>query len=533
MFARWFFVKLRAAEKALEQGRLDDAYAAAVNHGFRADSRGQKLLDALVKPLIARARLHRQAGRYSDALADLDKLEAIDRAGPDVQTLRQQVLEEMRRGAADAAEQHEAAVRAADRLRAGRLETGRIDIERVEDSRRRADLAEELQRRVQRGSELLRQAREALDRDDLLVAVRFWQEACNRFGRTAESNETAARLAAACRRALDRWHQEGRLERLLVAGPGIGALVAHDPTLAEHERLLELCARAAGQLAARDYDGLRRTLLRIKAAGGEAAWVTAALAALAQIGEGQELLLASPLGLFMSVPGGPVEETRMTRPAQAGTADAGHEDQPCERNAARLDEALLLLVDGGGSSLLLRSDLIRLGRAGSSAGIDVPIPADVQSHHADLVRRGDDCFLTAYGPVEVNQSRIEHVLLRDGDRIVLGGKAKITFVKPSSVSASAVLRMSHRCRLPQDVSEVILFRDTCLIGPDVACHVRTNADHGRVVLFERAGCLRARQTAGRHYLSNDVRSVAVGDTVELGDLRFTIKRYEHCPGATT
>jgi hypothetical protein len=96
MFARWLFVRLSAAEKALRQGRIDEAYAAAMQPELRQDSRGERLLDELVKPLVARARLHRQAGRWADALADLDRLVAVGRATPEAQALRQQVVDEMR-----------------------------------------------------------------------------------------------------------------------------------------------------------------------------------------------------------------------------------------------------------------------------------------------------------------------------------------------------------------------------------------------------------------------------------------------------
>jgi hypothetical protein len=190
-----------------------------------------------------------------------------------------------------------------------------------------------------------------------------------------------------------------------------------------------------------------------------------------------------------------------------------------------LDRPLLVLVDGGCSALLVRREHVRLGCAGGSGAVDVPLPADVQSHHAEIVRRGEDYFLTAYGPVTVNRRRVEHTLLRDGDRIVLGDNAKMVFARPSAKSTTAVLRLSHRCRLPQDVSEVILFDETCLIGPVPSCHVRTAEGTGQVVLFERGGGLHARQTAGNGWLNAAARAVPAGQTLDFGDLRVTVKPY--------
>ena len=527
MFARWLFVRLKAAETALRQGRLDDAYAVALQEDVREHSRAQRLLDDLVKPLLARARLHRQAGRFAEALAALDQLEAIGRGGADAQTLRQQIRIEMRQDDEQAADRRQAYQRAAGEIRAGRLESARHDLRHVDDPLQREELAEELEHRLERGSQLLQQAAEELEQEDVLTAARYWRDACRRFGRTRETDRFAGRLATAFRRALEHWHAEGRIERLLAAREGLAALVPQEPTLAECERLVELCNQAMSQLATADYTALRQTMLRIKAAGGDVAWVHAALDALARVAEGQELLMASPLGLFASTtdtvvlrdqPPAVAQDTPKSKPSAAA--------EPADPRAVRLGPPLLVLVDGGGSNLLVCQDRARIGRADTSAEIDIPVPGNLESHHADITRRGEDYFLTAYGPVEVNRRRVEHTLLRDGDRIVLGSKAKMVFAKPSSKSESAVLKLSHRCRLPQDVSNVVLFRQTCLLGTGASCHLRTQEGGGQVVLFERGGTLHARPTAGRGWAQAEAQPVMTGVPLELGEVRITVKAYE-------
>jgi hypothetical protein len=186
---------------------------------------------------------------------------------------------------------------------------------------------------------------------------------------------------------------------------------------------------------------------------------------------------------------------------------------------------LLMLVDGAGSNLLVPQDCVRLGRAGASQPADVPIPAEIQSHHADIVRDGDDYFLTALGPVRVNHREVKRTLLRDGDRITLGAACRLQFRQPSTRSASAVLALSHRCRLPQDVSAVILFRETCLIGPQASCHVRTGEGRTQVVLFERGGGLYGREAAAAGGKLGDPKPLALGRPAEFGELRVTVKEY--------
>jgi hypothetical protein len=516
MFGRWQNVRLRAAEVALREGRLEDALGPLAEEDLRESPRGRKLADAVVEPLLARARLHRQAGRYSAALADLQQIQTLGRDHPDLATLRARVEAELNDGAERAADAREAARRAADHLRQGRLDTARHDVAQIPNEERRAELAAQLAQREQRGNELLTQAREALERDDVLAALRYWDEAGQRYGRTQESEQFARGLGDACRTATRRWLAGGQIDHLLaVAGP-LGILVQRDPSLGDCERMIELTERAAAALARRDYSELRQTLLRLRGTAGEAHWIENVLNALTRMTGAQEELLASPLGAYASQRS---EESKVSPTADAREAAATPRKTPPD-GALTLREGVVLLVDGGGSSLLLDGERVRIGRASSSSEVDVALPADVEPHHADIVRRGEDFFLHAYGPVVVNRQSVQQVRLNDGDRVTLGN-AKLTFHRPSAKSASAVLRLSHRCRLPMDVSSVVLFIDTCVVGQGAACHVTVREPVGRVVVFEQDGYLHTRPLSGRGHLGAEPAPLKAGQPVEFGDLRVT------------
>jgi len=505
---------MTAAEHALREGRIDEAYATAVQPDVRRDPRGQRLADALVKPLLARARLHRQAGRYREALADLDRLVALDRLSPEAAELRQQVSAAMQADACRHAIRQATYQEAAEQLRAGALESARAQLDRLSDAERREELAGELNRRVQRGAQLLSQATVALERGDVLSAARYWYEAVQRHGRTRQTDDFAARLAQVYCKSAEGWLEQGRLDQVLAAREQIEALAATQPTVGRFTLLAGLCARAAQQLATRDYGDLRETLLRVKGMCPSSDWVAAAVQALDQIARGQEALLAGPLGAVVSV-------TPWSIAMETVDAGATSADPPAA--TLRLDQCqpLLLIVDGGESSLLVTAAQVRIGRQGA-ADVQVPIPVELWSHHADVVRVGGDYFLTAYGPVEVNKQGVQRRLLCDGDRVKLGERGKFVFSKPSAKSESAVLRLSHRCRLAQDVSSVVLFRDTCLIGRGPACHVLARESETQAVLFERRGALYVR-TLGPG--ESAVRPVLVGEVLELGDLRVTVKPY--------
>jgi tetratricopeptide (TPR) repeat protein len=412
MLTRWFFARHRAAQNALNEGRIDEAFERLNRPGVRDDRRAQKLLEELAEALLARARVHAQAGRYRDALADLGRLESLRPLGEEAQTLKRRVEVELDRRVARHAEERGAYNRAAQAIDAGRLESGRLAVDRLEDPGRREQLREQLDIRAQRSGELLEQAQEALERGDVLGACRAWEQACSRHGHTRESNALAARLVPAVRKQLDQWFDAGRLDALRAALDATAALRATAAELAECSRLSDLVCRAGRQLDAMDYGGLRETLLRLRAARGDTRWIGEALGALDRIVDAQAALLSSPLGwLGHSHRTADAKRERgsgaeaMRGPARHADMRAAGECAEGDRGAQLGAEPLLLLIDGTGSALLVPRDVVRIGRAGGINGIDVPIPADIQSHHADILRDGDDYFLVAHGPAAETASR--------------------------------------------------------------------------------------------------------------------------------
>ncbi|MFQ5806298.1 MAG: FHA domain-containing protein [Phycisphaerae bacterium] len=526
MFSRWIFARLKAAENALNDGRIDEAHERLAAPEVKNLRRAQDLLDALAKSLLARARLHARAGRYPETLSDLERLQTIERVDAEAKALRQRVEDEQRQRVGRHAERDDAFNRAARDIKAGRLESGQLAVDRLEDAGRREQLREELDLRVRRSAQLLEQGRGALAAGDGLTACRFWEEACTRHGRSRQSDALAAELVLACRALMGEAFKAGRLDRLWAALETTKSLRAFAPSLSEFERLSELTRRAAERLAEADYVTLREALLRLQAACGEAGWIKAALKPIDEIVRAQSELLASPLGLL----GTSLHKMAPFRKGDAAFGrhnGSGPEQTVCRgRGAAFNDRALLMLVDGTGSVLLVARDVIRVGRAGSLSALDVPIPADIQSHHADLIRDGEDYFLVARGPVRVNHRQVARTLLRHGDRIALGSKVRMIFHKPSAKSDTAVLKLSSGCRLPQDVSLVVLFKGTCLLGPQSSCHVRTREGDTRLVLFDRAGKLFVRRAARDGRPTGPAEALPADETCDFGDVRLTVKEYE-------
>lgn len=519
MLSRWFFTKLKAAENALRAGRIDEAFQRLTTPENRANREAAPLIDDLAQALTARARLALQAGRYRECLDDLDKVHSLDRDTPEAAGLRQRAAAELHARAAAYTDQAQAYQQVAQQFRDGRLESARLALEHVDDPAVRAQLREELDVRGRRSDDLAIQARQAVAAGDPLTACQFVRQAMQRYGTTAALDAVMRELVPHLRQTLESLLTEGRLDRLGDALKGVALLRPTDPTLAEFDRFVRLAGEAAGRLAAGDYVALREGLLRLGAMRPQASWIREAQAHLAALAEAEARLIASPLGLLDAS----VEHSgRFVGTARAAAAAGRDAANGAERGAALAHGGLLLLVDGTGSCLLTARDIVRIGRAGGGAEVDVPLPASIQSHHADIIREGDDYFLLARGPLRVNQRPVQRVLLRDGDRITLAEGVRFGFHKPSAKSDSAVLRISDRCRPPQDVSSVVLFRSTCLVGPTPSCHVATREGRTRLVIYEREGELLARlDERGQRGVP-----LAPGQTRDLGDVRLTVKPYD-------
>ena len=84
MFSRWMFARLKAAENALNDGRLDEAYKRLSQPELRDLRRARGLLDALSKALVARARLHAATWRIIVATSQVASVWARRRMASDI-----------------------------------------------------------------------------------------------------------------------------------------------------------------------------------------------------------------------------------------------------------------------------------------------------------------------------------------------------------------------------------------------------------------------------------------------------------------
>ena len=531
MLGRLFTTRLKAAENAFRHGRLDEAHRIATAPDIREHRRGTALLRKLGERFIERAREHFAADRFAEALRDLDRAEVGGVLSDRIRELRDQINTVADEAARQQQSRHDRLADARRRIADGSLQAGR----RVLGAASEDDAAAA---RMKRDIELRdKEASEVFDQVQGLIRDGQWIAAVERFakGKALDPHDPAcARLEAElCTRILKNTRQsikDGRVRRAADELACLGELGQNLPARREVEEMLRLVKQAGEALRSGDYDGAHQSVMRLQHLAPDIGWASKAVKHLGAIDGLVTSLRAGPLGAFEGTPP-PASAPRKTAAARAANL-AETVAVPSAPRTGGLPERLLLLVDGGGSYLLLRKDRVSIGRAATSNPADIPIFSDLADRHADIARIEDDYFLFSRQEAEVDGRRAGQRLLQSGDRVVLGRKAKFTFRLPNRKSPSATIDLSDTSRLPNDVRRVVLFDQNAMIGYGKGFHMQCQTARNPLVLFERGGELWVRLT-GRGRAAAAAVPLETGKTVEIDGVSMVVKPWSVRPGGVT
>ncbi|MCH7597019.1 MAG: FHA domain-containing protein [Planctomycetes bacterium] len=528
MFEKLQFVRLRAAEKAQRDGRIDEAYRLASASDLRVHKRGAAVLASLTEAFVTRARDYYRDDKFTEALMDLDRAESGGGMEREIAELRGYV----RTVAAEKVRQVESRRRRLDvaqkRIERGSLAAGRDMLERAGNS----DVAAGELR--QQATERARDARHAIEHAERLLNSGQYADAaeCVLRAKSIDShNEAVARVEAQlCSRVLENAQaafQEGSLGRAQSELACLGSLGKGLPQRRELKDLLLIAVEVGKCLDRNQYADARRHAMSLARRVPNAKWIETAIEQTQKLEELRTLVAAGPFGdkLNLSSAGS----------GKRGKAPASLDDTvalPAVKGAASgLPERLLLLVDGGGSYLILRGAQASVGRAASDTPADIPLFSDVAERHANITRVEDDYFLFSARDVEVGGRRTQHELLKDGDRVVLGRKAKFTFRLPSRQSSTALLELSDTTKMANDVRRIVLFNHHAIVGSGRGAHIFCRHAGPTLVLFERSGAMWIRAKSDGH-VDTEAQPLRLGESIEIGGVSLVLQAWpEAVPGA--
>jgi hypothetical protein len=518
MFSQLQFVRLRAAEQALRDGRVDDAYRLATAPDLKDHPRAVAVLAGLSEKFLARARDHFRADRHVEALRDLDKAVEGGEKRDEIAELRHYVTTVAAALHQDDATRQAQLDAARRRVERGSLAAGRgLLADVTADHPAAKQIRDDIDRRARDVADMLAQAQHVMDQSRFAEAANRLRRARSLDGQNPAvsrmESDLCTKVFAAVRAAL----REGRLARAgdeLAALDDLGASV---PEKGELVQMLGAARQAAAALHGHDFGEARRHAMMLARLLPEAGWMKESVEQLRQVEDLHTALLAGPLGESVRAPAaagrvGPVSLDETIALPNRGAGEA-------------VPQQLLLLVDGGGSFLVLRGDATSIGRAAAKAPANMPLISDMGEREAVINRVEDDYFLLAAKDVEVSGRSGRQHLLRDGDRVVLGRQGKFTFRVPSRRSATAVLDLSDTTKMPADVRRVVLMRHHATIGSGPGAHISCRHAGVPLVLFERDGSLWIRPR-GDGAVHAEPRKLVLGESVEMAGVTMVMQPFK-------
>lgn len=535
MFGPSVSARLKTAEQAIEAGRLEDAQTALAAPDLQDQPRAAELRARLAEALLGRARTHEEAGRYAEALRDLDRATEAGATPEQVARLREWV-----RGVAGreqkADREHRQQVEAArDRIDAGSLAGGReilADLNTADTQVQR--LQREAEQRERAAERSIEEARRFVEAGQFGPACRAWERARTDNPKAPALVDIEAQIT---RGLFDRVRTAAAAGRLDTVGDlleQLGEVGRALPERTEWQRTLAEAQTAALAVSRADWATARRAVLRLKTRLADAQWVTQAAEQLDQLDELSTAVQAGPLGMTPrpSDTAGSADDTVMLPRANREIGVRPPRDRAVSERSHSVERPATgvskwqLLVDGAGSYLVLCQDRVTIGRAGGpDAEADIALMADISAVHAEIARVEDDYFLFARKPLLVNGRTVSQRLLENGDKIEFSRHARLTFRLPNRRSASAVLELGGSQRLAGDVRRVVLFDRHATMGPGPGNHVVVPGAYGAVAIFERAGNLYARPASerGTEQPAAEATLLADGAPIEVTGMRMVAK----------
>jgi tetratricopeptide (TPR) repeat protein len=514
-------VRLKQCEHALADGRLDQAYEFARAADFRADRRGQELVDRLARALVRRGEEHAQAGRIPEAAADCERAASL--AGNTT------AIAELRAAVADATNQRLESQRVSDQrfaaakrhIEAGQLTVGQNLLGTMDRDCRANALNQDLAAR----REMLRSA---LAKGSAAFAAGDWQAAIDhlsglrrQFPGDGDLRALSATISAHVRTLIIAAVDAGRLDNAALLLTRLDRLDHPSVEIDQLRRMLQDCRSAFDLIRNVQVTAATQILRRLAAAWPNAKWLESAADLSQQVGRSLEELHSGPLG-SLAISGAPFDPHETI--AMPEHRQSPRPPQPPARKTA--GRRFVLHVDGIGSFLVVEQAVVTIGPVSSNGVVDVPLLAGAGVAPVTISRADGDYFLRSSHPVSINDKPTTGRLLSGGEKIAIGPRCRITFRRPSAASGTALLDLTG-VRLPRgDVRQVILLDREILIGPGSTAHVRCD-ELAQPIILQPGGAgklllrsAEAVQIDGRP--ASKPAEIPLGGHVRVGPVSFVV-----------
>ena len=500
------FLRVKQAQFALADGRLDEAHDLLSRDSVRSHRHGQRLATKLVKAYVKRGQAHLDEGRLHEALADCDKAGSLGGHQEDVAELRGRVVEQMSRKRSDAEQRDMKLDAARKHAREGFYSKGVAMLQGVNgESTRVAQAEQELDLHRAKADAALERGKTALEREDWAAAGHHIAEARRLRPFDRRVDDLAGRLSDDATAKVRDAMQRGRVDTAQAILRAVAPAAGDDLGVREMRDAVGQVAHASDAMRRGDARSAGRGLRKVKALLPGAKWVDEAIKLADRIIESRDALEDGPLGLISPPdysPGhsagfAPSHADGKPNNAQTGAEDAKpmtpiayhHGVNETGGSHGVLPKQFLIQVDGAGSALASCQSAVTVGPVSSPQRPDVGLIADPSAPVVTIQRSQEDYFLRSPQPVKVNGKATNDKLLNDGDKIELSPRCRFRFRLPHAASTTGVLEMTGSRLVRADVKRVVLLDRQLVVGAGSACHLRAESAEKPVVLNLKDGRL--------------------------------------------
>jgi hypothetical protein len=465
-------LRIRQAEVALGDGRLDEAFELIRPEPARTHRRGQRVMGKLVRALIRRGETHLSDERYLAALADCEKAQQLAGNLPEIVELRRKASDAMLGQQKVARRSAQVLAAAQQHIDRGELSRGAQLLKNVGEESRAVFLMNEIEAkrdRLERAPELRQQLQQQIEVGRLDLADLNAAELRSIDGQNLESQALLSALDQ-CRSA---WQmiQSGELRRAEESVRRLANMFPKAKWVAETSRQLSELARMMEEVRS---------------------------GPLSMLAGSRDTTVAMPAPKAMPPGAASPEQGRGALWAALGANGTS----PVTNGS--LPSKFILRVDGAGSFLVLRQPSVTIGPVSSSRVPDVGVMAEPGLPVATIDRVEDDYFLRG-------SAMAGNKLLVSGDPIALSPRCKMNFILPHVASTTAVIDLTAARHPRSEIRRIILLDRDLVIGPGPNTHVRADHLTQPVVLKVRGD-----------RLVTDSGELPLGQTVQTGNVSLVI-----------
>lgn len=480
-------LRIRKAEVAMADGRLDDAYQQAIREDVRDHRKGQRLIGRLTKAYERRAQVHLKAGNATAALSDAERAVRLGGNQPGIVALRDEARYEVDSHQLEKQARSQKIAAAKRCIASGDYTLGANICKDVEDSGHTvAGLMQdaELNRRIVEST--LERGRKALKSAQWEQALDALDEAKRLQPTHADVIELASQVTQGVAKHARQTIARGRLDQADLLLRRVRRHAAESLEVEELSRVLGQCRKAAASSRDVEISDAVADLKALKQVIPEARWLDASIKDAETVARSIENLRTGPLGAILLSDHTPADETIVTHTRRKAQPMRVFEATPV------VPTNFLVHLDGTGSFLVLRKPSVTIGTSGRSREVDVTVQGQVGLPTITIERLDDDYFLSSDEPVPVNGVATTNTLLASQDQIRIGRRGSMHFALPNSASTSAALDFVGVRLSAGNARKVILMDDALVIGPQPSAHIQSLSMERAMVIHWRNGELRIR-----------------------------------------